>query len=165
MNKNTPEVYHQKLSMAFHSMIALPLVAFVYLFLEDKHNDLEPILYDQLWVSFVTYGFSLMAFFLIFLGRKNFKRALAKINSEDHLKKRFDHYVSLSMKNYLLIGLASAVLVAGLLLTNSAFFIVEYVIVLFFLSIHRPTPDKYIRDLRLQGNEKKCVRNKLEFPG
>ncbi|MEM7109051.1 MAG: hypothetical protein AAF519_12560 [Bacteroidota bacterium] len=163
MSKNTPEIYHQRMSSAFHTMIALPLAFFVYLFLEKKHNDLTPMIADNMLVYFIDYGFTLFAIGLTYLAYLKFRNGLKRINRDNRLRERFDIYSRLSMRAYLFLGLAFSILVSGLLLTTSAIFIVDYVILLFLLSLQRPTPDKYIRDLQLQGGEKKIVKEKQEF--
>ncbi|MEO0552494.1 MAG: hypothetical protein AAF149_04815 [Bacteroidota bacterium] len=163
MSKNTPEIYHQRMSTAFHTMIALPLALFVYLFLEKKHNNLAPIIEDSIVVYLVDYGFTLVALGFTYMAYSKFRKRLNAINRDDPLKQRFEIYSRLTTNAYLFIGVAFALLVLGLFLTTSAIFIVNYVILLFLLSLQRPTPDKYIKDLQLQGVEKKIVKDKQEF--
>ncbi|MEM9341118.1 MAG: hypothetical protein AAGA66_20465, partial [Bacteroidota bacterium] len=155
MSKNTPEIYHQRMSSAFHTMIALPLALFVYLFLEKKHNDLIAIITDDILVYLIDYGFTLVAIGLTYFAYVKFRNGLGRISGSHLLKERFDIYTKLTMQVYLFLGLAFSILVLGLFLTTSAIFIVDYVLLLFLLSLQRPTPDKYINDLRLKGNEKK----------
>lgn len=163
MSKDTPEVYHQRMSTAFHTMIALPLAIFVYLFLEKKHNDLAPVIKEVTYMYLIDYGFTLLSIGLTYLTYSKFRKGLSAINRDDPLKQRFEIYSRLTTNAYLFIGVAFALLVLGLFLTTSAIFIVNYVILLFLLSLQRPTPDKYIKDLQLQGVEKKIVKDKQEF--
>ena len=162
MEKNTPEIYHQKMSTAFHTMIALPLAAFVYLFLEKKHNDLSPMVFG-VWTDVINYGFTLCAITLTIFAYKRFAKGLGAISPEENLKTRMGRYTDIAIQAYLIIGLAFLFLVMGLLLTTTAVFIVAYVILLFLLSLHRPTPTKYIKDLGLQGSDKEIVKNKGAF--
>ena len=151
------------MSTAFHSMIALPLAVFVYLFLEKRHNDLPPQIEGIILTQFIDYGFTLVAMALTYWSYKQFRGDLSGIKSDLSLKVRFDLYSSFTFKAYTLLGIAFAVLVSGLYITTSTIFIVDYVVLLFLLSLQRPTPDKYIRDLGLEGAEKQIVKNKKEF--
>ena len=162
MSKNTPEVYHQRISTAFHTMIALPLAAFVYLFLEKKHNELQPLLIDAYAVNGINISLTLLAAIVTYLAYRNFRHGVQSI-AVDSLKEKLTRYGKISIQAYLYVGLAFVILVVGLIQTTSVLFIVFYVVLLFLLSLQRPTPAKYIRDLALEGEEKTIVRDKLEF--
>lgn len=163
MSRNTPEIYHQKMSAAFHTMIALPLAFFVYLFLEKKHNDLAPLIEEGNLTYLIDFGLTLISVILTFLAYTRFRKGLQQINRDNSLRARFKLYVHLTVKAYLSLGITFVLLVTGLFVTTSAIFIVDYVVLLFLLSLHRPTPDKYVRDLQLDGMDKKIVKEKREF--
>lgn len=162
MNKNTPEVYHQKISTAFHTMIALPLAAFVYLFLERKHNDLKALVDSTPIIYAIDFAVTLVAGALAYFAYRNYKKGIRSIDT-DSLRGKLSKYSSVSIQAYLYLGLAFVLLVVGLILTTSAVFIIDYLALLFLLSLQRPTPEKYIRDLALEGEDKTVVRDKLEF--
>lgn len=163
MTIKSPENFHNKLAFVFHAMLALPLAAFVYLFLEIKHSSLEPVINDDGLVSILDYVLPFISLGIVTVGFFRFKKRLQEINVKESMESRLADYFHGSMLFYICIEAASIILVAGLYLTTSAIFIVGYVLVLFLMSLHRPTPQKYVKDLRLTKKERDVILNKGEF--
>lgn len=163
MPKESPESYHQKLSLYFHGMIALPLAFFVYLFLEMRHNELNPVLQHSLWSKVVNFSFTLIAAAIVIFTYQQFKKGVFRAREQTDLLQKMTAYLDANVRAYLLAGLTFTILVTGLWLTTSAIFIVDYVLLLFLLSLHRPTPVKYVKDLSLSGKSKEIILNKGDF--
>ncbi len=163
MNKESPETHHQKLSLYFHGMIAVPLAFFVYLFLEMRHNELIPIIQDLVLVKVLNYSITIVAAAVVIYVYQHFKKGVFAARELKGLRNKMKYYVRVSLRVYMYIGAIFATLVLGLRLTTSAIFIVDYVLLLFLLSLHRPTPTKYVRDLMLKGQEKDIIVFKGEF--
>ena len=164
MKFKSPESFHQRISLLFHLIIALPLVVFIYLFLEMKHNDLKPLVNSVALEHVINTGFTILAAFFIVYAYNTYSGKLEGIRKLPGLVNKIEHYYSLFQRLYLLVGLSSFLVVSGLYLTTSPLFIVEYVLLLFLLSLHRPTPKKYVNDLRLKDEEKEVILSKGEFP-
>ncbi|TRX62144.1 hypothetical protein FNH22_02155 [Fulvivirga sp. M361] len=163
MKFSSPEIFHQRISLFFHLMIALPLIIFVYLFLEMKHNDLSPVITTSVLEHAVNVGFTLISGFITVFAYVTYSRTLLSTRMLEGLSNKLERYFGLFLKLYTMVGFASALVVLGLFLTTSPIFIVDYVLLLFILSLHRPTPKKYVNDLRLEGKERKIILSKGEF--
>lgn len=159
----SPESFHNKLGFVFHAMLALPLAVFVYLFLELRHRELQPALDNNATIFILTYLLPVLGAGVMIGGYLMFKKNLKDVNDKDSLRDKLDAYYSLSLKLYVFIGLASLIFVGGLYLTTSAVFILFYVLLLFFMSLNRPTPQKYVNDLRLTEAEREVILHKGSF--
>lgn len=163
MTIKSPESFHNKLAFVFHAMLALPLAVFVYLFLEIKHDDLEPVISDGYFINILNYVLPFLALGIVTAGYLIFKKRLQQISANESIQARLAEYFHGSMVFYVCIEAASIMLVTGLYLTTSAIFIVGYVLVLFLMSLHRPTPQKYVKDLRLTKKEREVILKKGQF--
>lgn len=163
MDFKTPEDFHQKLSLLFHGLIALPLAVFVYLFLEIKHNNLPGII-DGSLAKAVNFTFNILAVALTVFAYYRFKKSLQRIRVDRPMKKKLEIYFSYAVSFFVLVTISSVLFVAGLYLTTSAVFIVGYVVLLFLLSLSRPTHQKYVRNLPLKEEERNAIIYKQPFP-
>lgn len=163
MNFKTPEAFHQKMSFVFHAMIALPLAFFVYLFLEIRNNGLEPIIKEVPSAQVLTIILPVLAMVEVVVGNIIFKKRIALLEMEELLKNKLSNYFQYSVVFYGFILSACVLLVLGLYLTTSAVFIITYVVVLFWMSLNRPTPQKYITDLRLKKEYRDIMLRRKEF--
>ncbi len=163
MSPKNPEEFHQKLALIFHASLALPITAFIYLFLELKHNELPPRLDDELLLVIAIYGLPVVGVLLAVSGYFNFRKALSYIPEDEELRVRLQHYAKKTTVFYYFITGSAVIWVLGLYLTTSPVFIVGYVFLLFFMSFQRPTPQKYVKDLSLSGRDKQIILHKGEF--
>ena len=158
------EAFHQQVSLWFHVAIALPLAGFVYIFLEMKHNSLSPVITYCWLVHVINFGIVLISIAIIAYVYSTYKRQLESIRNSTGLQTKLKSYLTLSVRSYVALGALAALIVGGLFLTTSAVLIVAYVSLLFLLSLHRPTPRKYVADLGLEGAEKESILKKQPFP-
>ncbi|ELR69594.1 hypothetical protein C900_04819 [Fulvivirga imtechensis AK7] len=163
MTFKTSEDFHNKLGFIFHAMLALPLAVFVYLFLEIRHRALEPVLTHGGLVDILRYLLPVVAAMIVAGAYYWFKKQLLVVNSQHFLQERLSLYFKNSILFYVFIELASVILVGGLYLTTSAIFIVGYVLLLFLMSLNRPTPQKYVSDIRLSKAERDIILHKGNF--
>ncbi|GAA0890990.1 hypothetical protein GCM10009122_06690 [Fulvivirga kasyanovii] len=163
MSFKSPENFHNKLGFVFHAMLALPLAAFVYLFLELRHRELQPALDDNAVIFILTYLLPVLGASAVIGGYFKFKKDLKGVNQQESLRDKLEAYYAASLKLYGFIELGSLIFVGGLYLTTSAAFILFYVLLLFFMSLNRPTPQKYVNDLRLTEKEREVILYKGSF--
>lgn len=165
MTLKSPEDFHQKLGFAFHATLALPLAAFVYLFLEVKHRNLEPALSNDRYISTLIIVLPIIAALAAGWGYYRFKESKKEENGAQKLQQKLIRYYNISLKFYAFIGIAATVLVLGLYYTTSYIFIFGYVLLLFLMSLNRPTVRKYVRDLHLSKEEQEILLKKRSFTG
>lgn len=163
MTFKSPEDFHNKLGFIFHAMLALPLAVFVYLFLEIRHRDLEPVIIQESLIDVLRYLLPIAAAGIVAGGYYWFKKQLSIVNEQKALQERLSLYFKNSILFYAFIELASVILVGGLYLTTSAIFIIGYVLLLFLMSLNRPTPQKYVSDIRLSKAERDIILHKGNF--
>ena len=163
MLPKSPEEFHQKLGLIFHALLAIPLALFIYLFLELRHNNPLPILNNKLLLVFATYSLPILGVLLGWIGYRRWRRNLSQINREDNLPVMLSNYGKSMTNFYYYTAASSAIWVLGLYLTTSYLFIAGYVVLLFFMSLQRPTPKKYVEDLNLTGENRNIILQKKEF--
>ncbi|UII23667.1 hypothetical protein [Fulvivirga ligni] len=162
MTFKSPEEFHNKTGFIFHGMLALPLAVFAYLFLEIKNNHMNPVLQDGTITMAILIAVPILSAIIFWVGFKRFRRASKDIKGVP-LAEKLSLYYDCTIKFYMSLGLASVLLVTGLYLTTSAVFILGYVFLLFFMSLHRPTPQKYVKDIPLTEQERQVILNKGRF--
>jgi len=157
MQFNSPEEFHNKLGFIFHAMLALPLGGFIYFFLEIKNNKMSAALENGQDMQLLIAGLSFLAIAMVSYGYITFRNKKKEIAAQDSLKLKLEEYLRNIIKFYILVEIASILLVIGLYLTTSTVFIVIFMFVLLVLSLNRPTPQKYCTDLGLTGREQEII--------
>ncbi len=156
----TPEEFHNKLSLIFNTSIALPLLPFVWLFLEIKNREFKGVIDGGILTTLISYGIPLISGLIVLRGFKLVEIQRKKATQLEGLSDKLSLYYEGLSKWYMLVGVASALMAFGLWLTTSGVIIIAYVILLFTMSLYRPTPRRYIKDLGLTSEHKDIVLNK-----
>ena len=123
---------------------------------------MTPILEGETVTTVILVVVPLISAVIFWLGFRRFRNDSKAIKGVP-LSKKLSLYYASTIKFYLSLGLASVLLVGGLYLTTSAIFILGYVFLLFFMSLHRPTPQKYAKDIPLTEQERQVILNKGHF--
>lgn len=164
MQFKTPEDFHNRLGFIFHAILAVPLAAFVYLFLEIKNRGMEPGLQNGQDAWLIIAGLATVSFIAVFLSYRHFRKRLRSVQQLENLREKLPPYFTQLLKFYAVIEGSSLLMILGLYLTTSSVFIVSYMFLLLVLSINRPTPQKYVKDLNLTKEESDIVLLKKDFP-
>lgn len=164
MRFKSPENFHNKLSFIFHALLAPPLIGFIYLFLEIKNNSLTPAITNGRENYVIISAFLAIAICLAGIGFYLFRKNNSRIDKNDAMSNKLNLYYVNSIVFFGMLEGSSLLVVCGLLLTTSTFFVVAYMIVLLLLSLNRPTPQKYVRDLPLTNEEREVILHKRPFP-
>ncbi len=159
----TPEDFHNKLGMVFHASLALPLLPFVLIYLEIKNNGFTGYLSPSFTLLVMSYAIALISGLLVLQGIRIKSRVAVVARTQSILKDKLELYYHGARNFYLLVGMACTLLALSLWLTTSGVLVVSYVIVLFVMSLNRPTLKRYIKDLKLEGEEKDILLNNKEY--
>lgn len=161
----SPEEFHNKLGFIFHALLALPLAVFVYLFLEIRHRNLQPALNNDSYMSLLTIVLPIIATVAVGVGYYLYRQDQKVVNAQQRLQDKLSVYYEISVKFYAFIAVAAVLVVIGLYLTISPIFTVAYVLLLFLMSLNRPSIRKYVRDIKLTKEEKDIILHKKSFEG
>ena len=156
--------YFTKLNNAFHGIIAIPLLVFVYLYLEFDSGNLSPITGkgDYLVLTVLFNAASIVYFVRIFIG---FRKAVNAFTDEaDLLAVRLQRYSNRSIQFYLAMSIPGVAAIILMILTGELGLSFVYVAGLFLLSVKRPSVHVICKDLHLTGEERQMVLKKKEIP-
>lgn len=159
----TPEEFHTKIGMVFNTAIALPLLPFVWLFLEIKENDYQPIIESGLTNQIISYLTSIIGGVLVLKGLDYLNKSKSKSWGEEELKQKLIIYGEGLRSFFIFVGIAGLIMAAGLFFTASGVIIISYVIMLFAMSFYFPKPKKYVRDLKLKGEMEDIILNQKDY--
>ena len=150
--------YYEQLNTIFSALVAIPLLLFIWLYLEASGSNITPIISGNAYnvVNFIS---SIGIFILIGYTFYLFRKGTSQIEANT-LQDKLQHYKKLSIKTYVLLNIAGAIAVAGFYLVVSNTFVALYVIVLVLLSLLKPTTHRIVKILKLKGAEKDRVLKK-----
>lgn len=162
MTKNDLEDFERRVSLIFHGSIALTLLPFVFLYLEFTHDGLQAVYEDYYLVE----GGVLIAIGLIMITAfRSYRRHLGEMTVSMELDKKFEQLFRIYMGFYLRMFLAGLALVFSYWLTAAGGMVIGYVILLFLLSLHRPTRQRFARDLPVNKGERDFILQKNQKDG
>ena len=155
--------YLYKLNNLFHVLVALPLLAFVYLYLENQVGRVQPLISNTDAILVLHYILPLIIIVESGIAFIITKKSLSVFPNNDLLMKKLNDYFRISLIKYAILEGATIVSVVGYYLTLSKVYMGFYVVLLMIFSINRPTVYRISRDLKLEGEEKDIVLYKREI--
>ncbi|UXX80441.1 hypothetical protein N7E81_04920 [Reichenbachiella carrageenanivorans] len=162
MKFNNGEDYYNKIYLHFNFLIAISLLPFGYLLLQQQAGLMMVLVPDQ-WYIMVVVSLMLAAAGLIFQSHKVFISFLKTDMTADSLREKLVSYKTASQKKNLSFLLASLICVCGFYLTTSGIFVVGYIVSIILLSIKRPTLNTIIEDLKLSEDEQNILIEKKDI--
>jgi len=155
--------YLYKFNNLFHVLVALPLLAFVYLYLENQVGRVQPLISNTDAILVLHYILPLIIIVESGIAFIITKKSLSVFPNNDLLMKKLNVYFRISLIKYAILEGATIVSVVGYYLTLSKVYLGFYVVLLMIFSINRPTVYRISRDLKLEGEEKDIVLYKREI--
>ncbi len=155
--------YLFKLNNLFHVLVAIPLLGFVYLYLESQVGRIQPLINNPDTVLILHY---ILPFIIMVESGVAFvvtRNSLSVFPNDDKLIEKLSVYFRISLIKYAILEGAAIVSVVGYYLTLSKVYVVFYVVLLMIFSLNRPTVYRISRDLKLAGEEKDTVIHKREI--
>jgi Zn-dependent protease len=163
MSYTSAREYLSRIDFVFHGLIAPPLFAFVYLYLELRDGDLSPYLshgegvaLSDVVITFIWAGLMLTAF-------QMHRKKITRIRQMEPLAAKLGPYLTLLLTLSLLFFVISALCVAGLFLYDKNWYIILYFATLIHLSVYRPSPRKVAEALLLKGREYEIMVKRESF--
>lgn len=159
--KNSREFQAKLINEAYLSM-GIPLLIFLWVFLELLDKNLSPLMADNFVYAFVVV-FSLIVIAFIWTSIRIYKNGLKFARGESTLKEKLLIYERASGRKFLFLFFASAFAVVGLYLCASEVFAGLYFVIIFIFSMGSPTKDRIVRDLNLRDEERKIMITGEDF--
>lgn len=152
--------YLFKLNNLFHVIVAIPLLAFVYLYLESQVGRVQPLINNPDTILILHYILPLIIMVESGIAFIITKKSLSVFPNHDILIEKLGVYFRISLIKYAILEGAAIVAVIGYYLTLSKVYVGFYVVLLMIFSINRPTVYRISKDLKLDGDEKDIVIHK-----
>lgn len=153
MSFNSAEIFIEKLNYWFNGLIALPLLAVGYGYLEIYSGGITGLIEAHIYITSAIITLLLIYAVFVTLG---YKKLIKMISREDSLLTRLETYFVLSKQFYAKIFVISMVTVVGLYVSGSIFYAGFYAFLLFLLSIYRPSLLMVATKLGMKGEERKA---------
>lgn len=151
MKFSSPELFLEKLNNWFNGLIALPLLAIGYGYLEIFSGGLIGLFVMDIYITIAI--ITLLLVYAILITRA-YKKNISDISTDDPLAMRIETYFMVSKFFYMKIFVVSMIAVVGLYITGSVTYAGFYAFLLFLLSIYRPSLLTIANKLRLKGEER-----------
>ncbi len=153
MNFNSPESFLEKLNNWFNGLIALPLLAVGFGYLELFSGGIKGLIKINIYITVVV--ITVLIIYAVAV-TWHYKKQIKKIASDDALLVRLESYFILSKQFYIKIFAVSMVAVLGLYVTGSVAYAGFYAFLLFLLSIYRPSLFTVATKLGMKKEERKA---------
>ena len=151
MDFATPKDFLEVINKWFNGLIALPLLAVSYGYLEIHSGRIEPILVSSLYLNMAIIVLVMISVILVSL---KYRKSIGRINKVDALKVRLVDYFFKSKSYYVSILISSLLTAILLFVTANSFYAGLYAFQLFALSIHKPSMLAVANRLNLKGEER-----------
>jgi len=140
----------------------MPLLLFAIIYLNYYRDQVlvpinKPLALEYILIAIVCVLAALLAYYDY---RKNLKLAIG----EGRLRAKLNLWHQALVRNYLFMGLLSFTAVVILYFSKSQLFVACYALLLFIVSLLRPTQQRLIRELKLKSEDLKMVENNEEVP-
>lgn len=150
MNFISIHQYFNKLQIVFLSLMILPLLAFIAIYLlSDLHRAEAGIEY------FIV--IPVLALLEWVLGKTIFNKKIKSARNAQGLGAKLDKYSGITIVRYCFVSSAGLILAAGFFLTQSAVFGALYLTSLLMSVFYWPTGPRVSGELMLRGDEKEMV--------
>lgn len=154
------EDFFYKINLWFSWVLAAPLVLFVILYLEWR---------DDSWMAFIQsetlLRIAIFSGIPIILGigifaHLTFRKSIREIEPSLVLRDKLGKYAALFLRMQLFFTISALISMLSLFLTGSNLFAVYYLILLFFISLSRPSPQLISKQLKLSSENREILLKK-----
>lgn len=178
----------EDLTNLFYLMVGLPLVGFIWVYLNLAQIQPWGYFADPSWQVFLHAALLALALALGVMAfvqyRKRFNglepsteelpsrnsrstdsRSIDFRNDGQPLSRQVDRklevFRSAALQKYMLLTASTILVVLGFYLSAAEFYGALYGLMIIIFSVHRPTPERFARDMRLTKEERKALREAL----
>jgi len=159
---NSKEYIRKLINIAYLS-IGIPLLFFIYVYLESTSESLEPMIEQEYQLMFFIPIF-IISLTLIVWGHKKFSLNIVAAKSMNHLSEKLVQYQKGTTQRFVSYSISSMLISIGFFLTDFQVFAALFGIMIVLFSINNPNARKTVIDLQLKDDEKDIVLKGLDLP-
>lgn len=152
-----------KLQLFINIFIAMPMLAFIVLFLRIENKTYTPDFLDEALIFSMRFIVFVGVAGLVTLGVLFFNKERNKSNASMTIRDKLEIYYSASVTRSYYFLVASIISLIGLALTAEQFYIIYYTICLVAFSMTYPTIYRINRQLRLNREEREVIISRKEI--
>lgn len=154
--------YLQKLQTFAYGTLALPLLFFVYLYLESSVDRLEALVPPE--YHLITFIPTLIGCLIIIIWTtRKFESLRKEAISKPSFVEKLTHYQKANQFRFMNYAIAATSCTLGFYLTNFQPFAVLFAIMIVLFSISNPTARRIVNELRLKDQEKQVILSGSEI--
>lgn len=154
--------YLQKLQTFTYGTLALPLLLFIYLYLESSVDRLEALLPAEYHLFAFIPTLFVCSIQLVWTTRK-FESMRKEAISQTSFVKKLTLYQKANQFRFINYAIAATLSTIGFYFTNFQPFAVLFTIMIVLFSISNPTARRIVNELRLKGQEKQIILSGSEI--
>lgn len=158
----------ESLNKLFYLMVALPLLAFIWIYLTLQTITPNIIFSVPVYRPYLHGLFLLSALALAVLAFVQYRRRIkdqeaAEIaKSFNSITEKVSIFRAASLKKYILLTLSTLIIILGFYLSAEPNYAAAYSFLLIAFSINRPTPDRLVKDMGMNKEEQEVVFHALK---
>lgn len=155
--------YIRKLKIIAHLSIGIPLLFFIYVYLESTAEKLYPLISEEFKMT-VFIPVSLIGLALIIIGHKKYNQNISAAGEKEKLSEKLNCYKKGTTIRFISYSVSALFISIGFYLTDFQPFAALFGIMIVLFSINNPTARKAAIDLKLKDNDKEILLKGLDLP-
>lgn len=159
---NTKEYLRKLVNIAYIN-IAIPLVFFIWVYLESTSNQLIPIT-DYRSEKYVFFGTLIFGTVLVFLGHRRFELLLNQSKQIAPLYGKLLIFQKALTIRFIAYAVASSLFTIGFYVTNYQPFTFLFGLMIVLFSIHSPNARRVAKNLKLKKEDRLILLEGLDIP-
>ena len=162
-NSNAKEYIRKLINIAYLS-IGIPLLFFIWVYLESTAETLIPMI-NQEYTLAVFIPIIIFSLLLIIWGYKKYNNSLSEARMIEPLSDKLVVYQKGTAIRFITYSISSLLISIGFFLTDFQPFAALFGIMIVLFSINNPNARMVVRDLHLVENDKSIILQGLDIPG
>ena len=155
--------YIRKLKIIAHLNIGIPLLFFIYVYLESTAEKLNPLIAEEFKMT-VFIPICLTGLVLIIIGHKKYNQNISAAGEKEKLPEKLNCYKKGTTIRFISYSISALLISIGFYLTDFQPFAALFGIMIVLFSINNPTARKAVIDLRLKDKDKEIILKGLDLP-
>jgi len=157
------QAFLNKLQLFINMFIAIPMMAFIVLFLRIENKTYQPDFLSEEMTFYLRLIVLAGVVVLVVLGLFTFKKQRDSLEPSMTIREKLKIYYAASVSRSYYFLAATIIALIGLVLTAEQFYVIYYTICLVAFSMTYPTIYRINRQLRLNREEREIIISRKEI--